>query len=165
MKKGSIFKDVAILSGSLIITDLIGALGNLTFLPWYRPLPSLITVLAIIFISVTYARSNVNQLKFSMVLGHAMKAALLSSIFIVLYTGIALGFLFPHLKELVIDQTRVELINNPDLSAGTLDTALAITRRFFLPLAMIAAFFSILIVGLIGGMLSFFFCRPYLRED
>ena len=155
--------DILIVSAALVLTDLVGAMMHLTFLPWYKPMPSFITVLAVVFVCAAYAKRNEGQVRFGTVFGYGMKVSAAASVIVAVYTYLSLNFFFPELRQIAMDQAREVLSQREDMPQATVDSALAITERMFIPLAIIGAIISTMLISLVGGVISYFFSRPFLK--
>ena len=96
----------------------------------------------IIWSCITYAKQMNGNVTFGNVFGHGFKTTAAIAAIMAVYTFISVKFLFPDIVDKSIEAARKNM-QEQNLSDSQMQTALDITRKFFLPFA-------------IGGLLLFF---------
>ena len=148
-----------VISLILIIADLIGKFANLTFTTWFKWLPSLILIAALIIACTAYGKENGGAVSFGNVFGYGFKISAVVTGIVLVYTIIALYFIFPEIKDMALEQARKQMEEKGTMSQDNIDTALAMTRKLFMPFAIAGVIIGTLLVGAIGSVLGAAFTK------
>ena len=150
---------VLLLSLLLVVVDLIGGFANLRFTSWYKWISTIILVGVLIFFCIQYANEQTEGATFGKIFGYGFRIALFISILMVVYTIISVMFIFPEFIDQVLVRTRTEMENKGSLSEDQIDRAITMTKKYFLPGALVFAFLGTLFFGTIGSLLGAAFAR------
>jgi uncharacterized membrane protein len=158
--KGKSFVNIAlVISLILILVDLIGKFANLTFATWFRWLPAIILIISLIFACRNFGTQQGGNVSFGKVFGYGFKISAVVTAIMLVYTIIALYFIFPEMKDMAVEEARKQMEAKGTLSQANIDTALEMTRKFFMPFALIGVVIGTLIIGAIGSLLGAAFTK------
>ncbi|MDP1845040.1 MAG: DUF4199 domain-containing protein, partial [Sediminibacterium sp.] len=79
--------------------------------------------------------------------------AAMTVIFIV-YTYISIKFLFPEMIDKSLEQARVEMEKNNNLSESDINNGIEMTKKFFLPFAIGGILLAFAFIGAIGSLIG-----------
>ncbi|MBA2762613.1 MAG: DUF4199 domain-containing protein [Segetibacter sp.] len=113
----------------------------------------IIIVGGIIWGCISYANQMNNNVTFGNVFAHGFKITAVVTIITIIYTIIALKFLFPDMIDMILDKTREELAKNK-MSDEQEESALSMTRKFLVPFAAGGILFMFMIVGCISSLIG-----------
>jgi uncharacterized membrane protein YciS (DUF1049 family) len=160
------FVNVAlVISLILIIVDLIGKFANLTFTTWFKWLPSLILILALIVACTSFGKENNGNVTFGNVFGYGFKVTAIVTGIVLIYTIIALLFIFPETKDMALEQARKQMEEKGTMSQDNIDAALAMTRKLFMPFAIAGVIIGTLLIGAIGSVLGAAFTKKNKMQN
>jgi hypothetical protein len=148
-----------IISLILVLVDLIGKFADLTFTTWFKWLPSILLIVALIIACKSFGKERNGEVTFGNVFGYGFKVTIFITCIMVIYTLLSLYFIFPEMKDLAIEQTRKQMEEKGTLSQDNMDTALAMTKRLFIPFAIAGVIIGTLIIGVIGSLLGATFTK------
>ncbi len=98
--KRKTFINVAlIVSLILILVDLVGKFANLTFTSWFKWLPAIILIVALIISCISFGKENNGNVTFGNVFGYGFKVSAVITGIMLIYTIIALFFIFPEIER------------------------------------------------------------------
>lgn len=158
--KRKTFVNVAlVISLILIIVDLIGRFANLTFTTWFKWLPAIILIVALIIACMSFGKENNGNVTFGNIFGYGFKVSAIVTGIMLIYTLIALFFIFPETKDMALEEARKQMEAKGTLSQDNIDTALSMTRRLFIPFAIIGVVIGTLFIGAIGSLLGAAFTK------
>lgn len=158
-KKKTFVNVALVISLILIIVDLIGRFANLTFNSWFKWLPSIILIVALIFACIAFGKEREGNVTFGNVFGYGFKVSAIVTGIMLLYTIIALMFIFPETKDMALEQARKQMEEKGTMSQDNIDAAIGMTRRLFMPFAIAGVIIGTLIIGAIGSVLGAAFTK------
>lgn len=126
-----------------------GQAGNQTL----SYLQYLIIIGGIIWGCINYANQMNNNVTFGNVFAHGFKITAVVTVIIIIYTIIALKFLFPDMTTMIMDKARESMAekNMPD---EQIDKALDITKKFMIPIMIGSILLMFMIVGCIASLIG-----------
>ncbi len=142
-----------IISLILIVFSLAIQFMNLTQNKAVGSLQFVILLAGIIWSCTSYAKQMNANVTFGNVFSHGFKVAAAITAIMVVYTIISLLFINPEMKEIALQQTRTQM-EGKNMSDDQIDTALSITTKYFIPLAVGATLLSFLVTGLIAALIG-----------
>jgi hypothetical protein len=148
-----------IISLLLVIIDLIGGFAHLRFTNWFKWISTVILVVAIIIFCIQYGKEQTEGVTFGKVFGYGFKISLFVAIMMIVYTLISVLVIFPEFIDQVLIKARTDMEAKGGMSEDNIETALAMTRKFFLPAALVFAFLGTLFFGVIGSLLGAAFAK------
>ncbi len=143
-----------IISLILVVLDLVAGFANLRLASWYRWGTTFVLVAALIWACISYASQMDNNVTFGNVFGHGFKTSVVVACIMVLFTIISLFLIFPETKEIALDQARKDMEAKGTMTEDMIDKALDITRRMFLPFALLGVVIGTLLVGAISSLIG-----------
>ena len=148
-----------IISLILVLVDLIGKFAGLTFVTWFKWLPSVLMIVALIVACRSFGKERNGQVTFGNVFGYGFKVSVFVTIIVLVYTILSLYFIFPEMKDLALEQARKQMEEKGTLSQDNIDTALAMTKKLFIPFAILGVIIGTLLIGVIGSLLGAAFTK------
>lgn len=112
-----------------------------------------ILVGGIIWGCINYANQMHNNVTFGNVFAHGFKITAVITVITIIYTIIALKFLFPDMVDMILDKTR-ETLAEKNMSDEQSETALSMTRKFLIPFAAGGILVMFLIVGAVSSLIG-----------
>jgi hypothetical protein len=148
-----------IISLIIIVVDVIAGFAGLRFESWYTWVPTIIFCAAIIWACINYANQMNNAVTFGNVFAHGFKTTAVVTCILIVYTLLSIYLLFPDMKDVALEKARQEMEKNPQMSEETVDQAMEMTNRLFVPFAIGGALIGNLISGAIASLLGAAFAR------
>jgi uncharacterized membrane protein YciS (DUF1049 family) len=158
-KKKTFINVALIISLILILVDLVGKFANLSFTTWFKWLPAIILIVALIIACMSFGKENNGNVTFGNVFGYGFKVSAVVTGIMLIYTIIALFFIFPETKDMALEEARKQMEAKGTLSQSNIDAALSMTRRLFTPFAIIGVVIGTLLIGVIGSLLGAAFTK------
>ncbi len=143
-----------IISLILIVLDLVAGFANFKFATWYRWVPSLILVAALIWACINYGRQNDHNVTFGGVFAFGFKTTAVVASILVVYTLLSIFLIFPETKDLALEMARKQMEEKGNLSQDQIDKGIEITKSLFVPFAIGGAAFGTAIVGAISSLIG-----------
>jgi hypothetical protein len=138
----------------LAVIDIVAGFAHFRMATWYRWIPLLVFLVAIIWACATHATQQNGNVSFGNVFAHGFKTSAICACLGVIYTLLSLFVIFPDSKDLYIEQARKQMEERGGLSEENINSALEITRKFFLTLAIAGGIVGTLIVGAIASLIG-----------
>jgi hypothetical protein len=148
-----------ILSLILIVIDLVGHFAHLMFEGWFKWLGAIVMVSGLILFCIQYGKERSGEVTFGNVFGFGLKTTSVVVVVIFIFTIISLNLLFPEFKDQIIEHSRADMEAKGNLSEDQMEQALNMTRKFFMPFALIGAIIGTYIIGIIGSLLGAAFTK------
>ncbi len=120
---------------------------------WGRWLGLVILCAGIIWACISYGKQKEGNVTFGNVFGHGFKVTAVVTVVSILFTVIIL-LVMPDLKEKAMDNARIEMEKNPNMTESQIQQALDITSRMFMVIAIAVILFGYLIIGLIASLIG-----------
>jgi len=143
-----------IISLILIVFDLIGGFAAFKFQGWYRWTTSGLLVVAVIWACINYGMQKNQNVTFGELFSHGFKTSAVVACVMVLFSIVSLLLLFPETKEQALDMARKQMEQKGNLTEDMIDRSMDITRKMFIPFAIIGVIIGTLVVGLIGSLIG-----------
>lgn len=109
----------------------------------------LLIIGSIIVADITFAKQKDGNVTFGNVFAHGFKTTAASIVIMVVYSVIAIKFIFPEMIDTIISQSRAEMEKKGDLTEEQISQGVGMVQKFFLPF-MIGGL--ILINGICGAI-------------
>jgi uncharacterized membrane protein len=148
-----------IISLILMVEDLIGGFAHLRFETWFKWLFAVIVIVGLIIFCIQYGKEKNDGVTYGKVFGFGIKITSIVALLMVIYTLISLYFIFPELKDQVLEKTRTDMEAKGGYSEDMIDKAVDMTKKFFLPFAVIGTIIGTFIFGTIGSLLGAAFAK------
>ena len=142
-----------IISLVLIVLSLIIQFLHLTQNKGFSFLQFIILMGGLIWSAISYSKQMDTNVSFGGVFTHAFKTAAAVTAIMVVYTIISIKLISPEIVDTALNQARTGM-EAKNMSDDQIDTALAFTRKFFLPLTIGGIILSFLIMGVIGAVIG-----------
>ena len=143
-----------IISLILIVIDLIAGFANFRFTTWFRWIPSLILVAALIWACINYGAQNNSLVTFGNVFAHGFKTSAVVACILVVYTILSIFVIFPESRDQALEIARKQLEEKGNLSEDTIDQGLEVSKKLFIPFAIAGAILGTIVVGLIASLIG-----------
>lgn len=107
----------------------------------------------IIWGCISYSKEMNNNVTFGKVFSHGFKISAVVTVIIIVYSVLSFKLIFPEMMDMALSKTR-ESLAQKNMSDDQIETAVNMTKKFFIPfmIAGILAFF--MIVGLISSLIG-----------
>ena len=148
-----------IISLILIVVDLIGGFAHLRFDSWFRWLSSIILAIALIIVCIQYGKLKEDGVTFGNAFGYGFKITAIIAALMFVYTILSIFLIFPEIQDQVLEKTRADMEAKGGYSEDTIDQGVAMTKKLFIPLALVGSVVGTLIVGTIGSLLGAAFTK------
>jgi hypothetical protein len=109
---------------------------------------------AVIFCCITYAKQMEGNVSFGNVFSHGFKATATFTVITVLFLVLLFNVINPELKEETLRKVEETINNNDDLGEEQIESAMEITRKYFLVLTIGSQLLFLLIFGLIASLIG-----------
>ncbi|HVM87998.1 MAG TPA: DUF4199 domain-containing protein [Puia sp.] len=143
----------------LALLDIIAGFAHIKLATWFRWIPTLVLVAAIIWACIHYASQLNGNTTFGNAWAHGFKTSAVVACLLVIYTLISIYLIFPDTKDLAIEQARKQMEEQGNLPEATIDQAIEMTKKFFLPFAIGGALIGTIIVGALAALLGAAFAK------
>jgi len=137
----------------VIVLGIAGYIAGISMEPWFSWTVNGILFIAIIIACIHYANQKDGFVTFGHVFSHGFKTSAIIALIMVVYTILSLTLIFPDMKEKAIEMTQKRL-EDRDMSSDQIESALTMTRKFFLVFAIFGAMIGTLIFGLIASLIG-----------
>ena len=107
----------------------------------------------IIWSCINYSKQMNNNVTFGNVFAHGFKVTAVVTVITILYSIIAIKFLFPDMIDTILDKTREEL-SKKNMSDDQAETAMNMTKKFMLPFMIGGILIMFMIVGAISSLIG-----------
>jgi NADH:ubiquinone oxidoreductase subunit 6 (subunit J) len=138
----------------LAVLDLVGGFAHLKLETWFKWIPTLVLCAAIIWACISYGSQLNGNTTFGNAFAHGFKTSAVVACILILYTLLSIYIIFPETKDLAIEEARKQMEAKGNIPDATIDQALEMTRKFFLPFAIGGALIGTLIVGAIASLIG-----------
>ena len=138
----------------LIVVGLAGHFAGIETQAWFRWLPLIILLAAIIWGCTYYSTQHNGYVTFGNVFAHGFKMTAVITIILIVWTVISVTLIFPEMKEKALDTARQQMEDRGTMSSAEIDRAVDITRRFFMVFTIGYILFGTLIVGAIASLIG-----------
>ena len=108
----------------------------------------------IIWSCVSYSKQMNANVSFGNLFGHGFKTSAVVTILILIYTVIALNFLFPDIVDKSLEMSRQKMEETGKVSDSQIDTQLAMVRDHFTLFAVAGIIIFFAIVGCISSLIG-----------
>ena len=158
-KVTSHFVKALIISLGLFVLGLIANFAGFEYEMWYRYLPTILLIVAIIWACINYANQMDNAVTFGNVFTHGFKVTAVVAIISLVLALLSVFVIFPDSKEKALELTRQELEKNDKLTDTEIDNAVEMTKKFFMVGLIGAIIVGTLIAGCIASLLGAAFAK------
>ena len=148
-----------IISLILVVLDLISGLAGFRFANWYKWIPTVIIIFAVIISCIIYGKQLHNNTSFGNVFAHGFKTTAVIICIMVLYTLISIFVLFPETRGLYLEMIRKQMEEQGNVSQDAIEKGLEVTRRFFFPFVLAGTIFGTGFFGAIASLLGAAFTK------
>ena len=142
-----------IISLILIVITLVITLTGLEGNTGAGLIPMAVFIGGIIWGCTSFAKDMGGNVTFGNVFAHGFKIAAAITAIMVVFTAISLTFINPEAKNIALEEARRRL-EEGKMNDDQIDQTLAITRDYFLPMAIGGILLTYLIVGLITSLIG-----------
>ncbi len=143
-----------IISLILIVLDLVAGFGNFKTATWFRYIPTIVMLAALIWACVSYGAQNNNTVSFGNLFAHGFKTTAVISCIFVIYTVLSIAFIFPETKEMALEEARKQMEQKGNIPEDAIESGLAITRKFFWPFAIAGSLFGTILFGALASLIG-----------
>jgi hypothetical protein len=113
----------------------------------------LVLIGGLIWACISYAKQMNHNVTFGNVFAHGFKTTAVVTVITIIYSIIAIKFLFPDMMDMMLDKTREELAKN-NMSDEDSEKAIEMTSKFMLPLAIGGILLAFIIIGAIASLIG-----------
>ena len=137
----------------IIILGIAGYYSNLAFSNWYSWAVNCVLVIAIIFACVHYANQKQGYVTFGNVFSHGFKVTAVVTIFLLIYTLLAMTVLFPDMKEKIFSMQETKM-EEKGLDADKIETTMTMMKKYFTLFLVLGVIFGNIIFGCIASLIG-----------
>lgn len=138
----------------LIIFGIIIYFANMEANSSIQYLQYVILMGGIIWACISFAKQSDGNVTFGNIFAHGFKTTAVIICIICVYTALAVYVLFPDLLDKIMEGARESMKKQGNLSDEQIQTALDLTKRFFLPFAIGGIIIFFAIVGAISSLIG-----------
>ena len=109
---------------------------------------------AIIGSCIYYAKQMDANVSFGNVFADGFKTSAAVTAIMIVFTIISLKFLFPEMIDKALEQAHENMVKQNKLSDDQIETAMTMTRKFFIPFAIGGALVIYLLLGAIASLIG-----------
>jgi hypothetical protein len=139
----------------LIVFGLVVYFANLYTEKWAQYAGTLIFVIAIIWAVFNHGKENSNTLTFGNLFAFGFKTVAVVACIMILYTFLS-GYIFPDIKEKVMENARLEAAKNPNPNATPeqIEQGMAMFEKNYTLFIVLGLTFWYLISGVIASLIG-----------
>ncbi|HKC34732.1 MAG TPA: DUF4199 domain-containing protein [Chitinophagaceae bacterium] len=137
----------------IIILGIAGYFSNLAFSSWYSWAVNFVLLIAIIFACVHYANQKQGYVTFGNVFSHGFKVTAVVTIFLLIYTLLAMTVLFPDMKEKIFSMQETKM-EEKGLDADKIETTMTMMKKYFTLFLVLGVIFGNIIFGCIASLIG-----------
>jgi hypothetical protein len=138
----------------LFVLDIIAGFAHFKFATWWRWIPSIILLAAIIWACLNFAAQKNHDVTFGNIFGHGFKTSVVVACITIVFSLLSIFLIFPETKDVALEEARKQMEAKGTLSQDMIDQSLEITRKMFVPFAIIGVIVGSLIVGAIASLIG-----------
>ncbi|HET9057048.1 MAG TPA: DUF4199 domain-containing protein [Chitinophagaceae bacterium] len=142
-----------IISLVLIVLGLAFYFTGLYLENWYQYVVMLIYVVAIIWATLSFGKENDNAVTFGNLFAHGFKTAAVVTCIMIVYS-LVFGYIFPEMREKIIEKTQEEMANNPKVTQAQIDQTIEIMKKSFTVFLILGVIFWYLLAGVIASLIG-----------
>ena len=143
-----------IISLILIVLGLGTHFANLDKVKGMSMVPFVLLAAGIIWACISYAKQLNGNVTFGNAFAHGFKTAAAVTAIFAVYTFIALKFIMPEMVELGLEEARKKMMEQNSMPADQMESALAMTKKFFIPFGVAGIVVIYLIAGCIFSLVG-----------
>lgn len=137
----------------LIVLALVIYFAKMYTAKWAQYLGICIFAGAIIWAVINHGKETGHQAGFGSLFGFGFKVAAVITCIMILYT-IASGYLFPDVKETIMEQARAEAAKNPNADPGQVEQGMQMFERNYTLFIVLGLIFWYVISGAIAALIG-----------
>jgi len=138
---------------AMIVIGVILQVTNMNFAPGIKWLGIVPFIIGIILNGIAFSKANDANVTFGKVYGSCFKATAIIAIVMFVWSLASL-FIFPNMKDQMIEMTRAEMAKNPGMSEEIIEKSISITRKFYTSFLLGGALFGSLLYGAIFSLIG-----------
>jgi hypothetical protein len=108
----------------------------------------------IIWSCIEYAKQRNGNVTFGNTFANGFKVTAAVTGIIAIYTFLAFKFIMPEMVDVALDQARASMIEQKKMSESDINSALEMTKKFFVPFALAGVIVGFLIFGCIFSLIG-----------
>ncbi len=142
------------LTGLAMVIVMVGLyVAGLSFESWSQWITYIPFLAGLIMNALAYAKANDYRITFGNVFGSCFKATAIITL-VLLAWGVLSTLIFPEMREKGLEIARERMMQDPNMTEETVDTALQMTDKFFLPFMIAGIVFGNLFFGAIFSLIA-----------
>lgn len=142
-----------IISLILIVLGLVFYFTGLYLETWNQYVVMLVYVAALIWAVLSYGKEKDNSVTFGNLFGHGFKTAAVVTCIMLVY-AVVFGFVFPEMKEKIMEKTQEQMSNNPKMTQAQVDQAMEMMKKAFTLFMILGLIFWYLLAGVIASLIG-----------
>jgi hypothetical protein len=142
-----------IISLIIIILGIAGYYTEIAFSGWYNWAVNGVLLIAIIFACVHFANQKQGDVTFGNVFLHGFKVTLVVTVFLLLYTILAMNVLFPEMKTKIFEMQQQKM-EEKGIADEQIETAMNMMKKYFTVFLILGVIFGNLIFGCIASLIG-----------
>ena len=137
----------------IIILGIAGYYTDLAFSGWYSWAVNGILLVAIIFACVHFANQKQGDVTFGNIFLHGFKVTLVVTVFLLIYTLVAMNVLFPDMKERIFEMQQ-EQMEKKNIPEEQMETTMNMMKKYFTLFLILGVIFGNLVFGCIASLIG-----------
>lgn len=137
----------------MAVISLIIYITGMTFKTGMSWVPHIPFLIGLILNANAYSKANDGYITFGNAFGSCFKASMIVALVMITYSVITI-FVFPEMKEKMIEMQREQMAQNPKMTDEMMDTATGITQKYWNVMLMAGVIFGTLFSGAIFSLIA-----------
>lgn len=108
----------------------------------------------IIYFCIQYAKQKNGDVTFGNVFGHGFKIAAAVAVILIIWSVIAIKFIYPDMMETILEKTRQSMAEQNNMTDQQREQAIEMTKKFFIPFMIAGMILFYAIAGAISAAIG-----------
>lgn len=138
----------------VIVIGVSGYMMGMAEETWYQWFANIVLFAGIIWSTMYYGKQKEGYVTFGNLFSHGFKTTAIAALVLTAYTFLAFTVLFPEMKEMMINKSIEQIESRGNMSDEQIESAITMTRRFFMAFAIGGTLIGTIIFGCIASLIG-----------
>lgn len=140
---------------AIIIINVILYVAGLAFTEqWTSYVAYVPFIIGIILNAIAFSKANDHNVKFGQVFSSGFKACAIITLISIAWSLLSIYVVFPEMKDKALEIAAEQMYKNPDMKESDIETALNMTKKFFVPFMIAGIVFGYMFFGAIFSLIG-----------